>query len=198
VVQHALKITMPLPGHDQCVCPLLSLEDCKVELSAQYPVAQTNWNGDWPGAVTSEVVVLEPGAFDAALPDVYVVQQMTVSTGDLSVVSDYYWPMQPLSAYNDYTAPLLKWEKTTVSGITSNAFDLRGYYSQTYYPGHHNQSEEFLFEPGLEPGLSAGTLQELRDADIKMIYIHFQMFGPPIVKFVGFDDVVRDYAPPGP
>jgi hypothetical protein len=54
--------------------------------------------------------------------------------------------------------------------LTSDPIVLRGDYSQTYRPGHHNFSEEFVFEPGLEGSLPPGLLAELQAADVQLIH----------------------------
>ena len=50
---------------------------------------------------------------------------------------------------------------------------LRDYFSQTYRPEHHNFSENFLFEPALEPGISSAILAELKAKDIRQIYLYY-------------------------
>jgi hypothetical protein len=48
---------------------------------------------------------------------------------------------------------------------------LRGYYSQTYRPGHHNFTEEFLFEPRLEPDMDPAILRALEAINVQAIHI---------------------------
>ena len=67
------------------------------------------------------------------------------------------------------TGDLKQWHETAISGLTSEPFILKGYFSQTYKPTRHNFSEQFLFEPALEEGISSNILQQLRAADIKQI-----------------------------
>ena len=104
---------------------------------------------------------------------------------------NFYWPPAPTGPTAGYTAPLQKWDLTTISGLTTTPLKLRGYFSQTYRPGHHNFSEEFLFEPRLEEGISPSTLTELGALDIKQIYLQFGG-ATPTFKAIGFDDRVRD------
>jgi hypothetical protein len=54
---------------------------------------------------------------------------------------------------------------------------LKGYFSQTYRPGHHNISEKFLYEPRLEPGISEEILDELKQQDIRLFYMQVGFFG---------------------
>lgn len=48
---------------------------------------------------------------------------------------------------------------------------LKGWFSQTFRPGHHNFSEDFMFEPALEEGLAAGVKQELATKDIQALVV---------------------------
>ena len=57
---------------------------------------------------------------------------------------------------------MVEWEQSRISGLTVEPIVLQGYYSQTYGPWHHNFSEEFIFEPRLEPGLPAEQLNAAR------------------------------------
>ena len=66
----------------------------------------------------------------------------------------------------------------------------RRYYSQTYRPGHHNFTEEFIFEPRLEPGLPASTLAELNAANIQFLYVDLG-FVTPVIYLVGLDQKMR-------
>ncbi len=88
----------------------------------------------------------------------------------VDVQTSFYWPDEPPLA-GGYTAPLVRFEETTITGLTSQPIVLHGYYSQTYRPGHHNFTEDFIFEPGLEPGGPAATLAELSAANIKYLHV---------------------------
>ena len=48
---------------------------------------------------------------------------------------------------------------------------LRDYYSQTYRPGHHNFTEEFIFEPALDSELAESDVIALHNAGIQALYI---------------------------
>ena len=96
------------------------------------------------------------------------------------------WP--PVGA--GYTSPLVKWEETTITGLISQPISLHGYFSQTYKPGHHNFEAEYIFEPGLEDGLSEAILAELADKDIRLVYVPFGRNGG--FKVMGEDGRMRD------
>jgi len=90
-----------------------------------------------------------------------------------SINISFYWPPEPTGVVAGYTAPLVRWVETVITGYTTEPIVLHGWHSQTYHPGHHNFSEEFILEPQLEPGLSEQLLDELRTQDIRMIYLVF-------------------------
>ncbi|MBX3227467.1 MAG: hypothetical protein KIT84_14020 [Labilithrix sp.] len=69
------------------------------------------------------------------------------------------------------TASLGRWESTEIRGLTSAPIVLRGYFSQTFRPGHHNFDEDFAFEPALEEGLPAAQAAELEAKDIQTIFL---------------------------
>jgi len=86
------------------------------------------------------------------------------------------------------TDPLAYFVETTISGLTSQPIVLDGYYSQTFRPGHHNFTEDFLFEPQLEPGISQNILSELKDKDIRLIRLiidHY--YDGSSIETYGFD-----------
>jgi hypothetical protein len=68
--------------------------------------------------------------------------------------TSFYWPENPQVSAG-YTAPLVDWGETRISGLSSQPIVLHGYYSQTYRPEHHNFGESFIFEPLLEEGMPA-------------------------------------------
>ena len=68
---------------------------------------------------------------------------------------------------------------------------LTNYYSQTYGPGHHNFSEEYIFEPRLEPGLLSGTLAQLNAANIQLIYVYWPGGANAMMWVLGLDQKFR-------
>ena len=103
-------------------------------------------------------------------------QERAFSAHGVSIRSSFYYPPLPkgLTAWElggGNTAPLKRWDQTIIEGLTTEPIVLKGYYSQTFRPEHHNQFEHFLFEPRLEPGLSAGILDQLQDKGIRFIHM---------------------------
>ena len=62
--------------------------------------------------------------------------------------------------------------ETVITGLTTQPIVLRGEYSQSYAPGHHNLAEQFIFEPALEPDMSQQQLAELEQAGVRAIHVY--------------------------
>jgi hypothetical protein len=92
------------------------------------------------------------------------------SSGGVEVVTSYWHPPPPEN-FAGYTAPAIKWQQTSISGLTARPIVLTGYYSQTHAPNYHNSGGEYIFDPRLEPGLSASILRELEAANIAYLVI---------------------------
>lgn len=89
----------------------------------------------------------------------------------LTIQTAFWYPPVPRGVTAGYTAPAIKWEKTTITGLTTAPIELMGYYSQTYAPKHHNFSADYVFEPRLEPGLSEAARAELEQADVAYLVV---------------------------
>ena len=152
--------------------PILTLSDLNMgrlylEVTYDQPVPFRDWTN--ATTTTTDTVSLRP-TLQPDPGDKF--QRRTVSDKDsgISIDASFYWPPHPTGATAGYTAPLVRWEETVIEGLTDSAIVLRGNYSQTYGPAHHNFSEEFIFEPRLEAGISPDILNQLRQKDIRMIY----------------------------
>ena len=150
-------------------CPVVFLSDLTYALETQYDEPVLSWDWQQGGAVigttTDEVVLVtawEPDPDD--LP-----QTRTIEDAGVTIETSYYWPPYPTGPTAGYTAPLARWIATTISGLTSEPFTLTGEYAQTYGAGHHNFFERFLFEPRVQSGVPAETLDELRARGIDLI-----------------------------
>ncbi len=149
--------------------PLFTVQDFALELAVTYatPVPTLGFDG-LPSTTKEELVHLAPCP---APEDARILQTRPLtSKSGVRVETSFYWPIPPSGAVAGYTAPLVRFEETRITGLTTEPIVLRGYYSQTYHPFHHNFAEEFIFEPRLEPGLPAATLDELARANIQLIH----------------------------
>ncbi len=102
-----------------------------------------------------------------------VLQERAFAAGGVSIRTSFYYPPPP-AGFTDWaahTAPLVRWGRTTIEGLTAEPLVLEGYYSRTYRPEHHNLIEHFLFEPRLEPNLSPAILAQLQDLDVWLIHL---------------------------
>jgi len=165
--------------------PILTLLDLwRPVLRVKYdrPVPTRDWNG--PTTTTEEEIQLCP----CPKPRMDDLLQRRTFAGPKGVLinTTFYWPAEP-SGVIIYTAPLVRWVETIIEGYTTRPIVLHGYYSQTHRPDHHNFGEHFIFEPQLEPGLSADLLTELRAKNIRFIYIHSGS-GDPTITIYGYDD----------
>jgi hypothetical protein len=109
-----------------------------------------------------------------------------VTVGDVTIRTQFYWPPPPSGPTAGYTAPLVRWVETTLTGLTSTPILLQNGYAQTYLPGHHNFWETFLFEPGLDPGVPPEVLTELQNRGIGRILVSTPE--PGSICIYDFDD----------
>jgi hypothetical protein len=177
--------------------PVLNLSDLRltftVDFATPQPALEFSFEGPIPVMVNQHSVVLEPRRM---LISTNHLQERTFPAGAVSVQTSFYWPKPPGRGIGDKTAPLVQWKETRIAGLTSEPITLRGDYAQTYRPGHHNFTEEFIFEPALEEGLAPSVLQELQAANVKLIYIQGEgLFGspdePPVMMILGIDGNFR-------
>jgi len=168
--------------------PIFTQNDFETYVSVDYarPQPTISYLGEF-STTTNEIAFLEPRR---VLGPNDILKQYTASKpGVVNIEIKFYWPNEPPAAAG-YTAPLVRFVETRITGLTTQPIVLIGYYSQTYRPGHHNFTEEFIFEPRLEPGLSAATLAELQVANIQFLHLHFG-FTETAINVVGLDQKMR-------
>ncbi|MFP6875625.1 MAG: PEP/pyruvate-binding domain-containing protein [Roseibacillus sp.] len=174
--------------------PLYALGDFDVWFLADYenPLPDLDWRGEL-APTTVDVVRLIKGSPEDELPTGSIlVERPFTNARRVRIKTSFYWPPHPTGPIAGYTAPLEKWVGTTITGLTTQTITLTGYFSQTYRPGHHNFTEEFLFEPGLEPGIPQSILDELQAQNIRMIYFYAGGGPSNVLRAVGFDGSIRD------
>jgi hypothetical protein len=123
---------------------------------------------DRVGSTREDNVMLERCAGEA---DVAPAPQTIDERGPngLRVKATYrYW--KPQGGF-EKTASLATWEGTTITGLISKPIVLKGWWSQSFRPGHHNFDEDFMFEPGLEENLPADVAAELAAKDIQALVL---------------------------
>ncbi len=170
--------------------PLVVLTDGWLALSATYanPVPEP---GQWPdGTSTFDYTGLVSCPEETVLTPSHIPVHRNATADGLTVDVRFWWPPAPTGATAGYTAPLVKWDVTTITGLTSTPIELRGYWSQTYRPGHHNFSEDFVFEPRLEEGIDPTLITELNQQDIAALLVTYG-FESLIVDAIGLDGKIR-------
>jgi hypothetical protein len=118
-----------------------------------------------------------------------IFQERFFASGGISIHTSFYYPPPP-SGFDSWelaTAPLTRWDRTVIEGLTSEPIILQGYYSQTYRPQHHNQIENFLFEPRLEPGISAEILDQLEEQGVGLIHLTYDNTGGDESQIATYD-----------
>ena len=154
-----------------------------LELSVDYQVAVPTIDFMGPTMTTNDVALV-CGCPGPEVGDLF--QQRSFTDGQtVFIETEFFWP-RPLDLVAGYTAPLSRWVQTTISGLTTVPIVLAGDDSQTYRPGHHNITEEFLFEPALEPGLTQQQLDELQAADVRAIHVSYGTAPEP--EFTYYND----------
>ena len=168
-----------------------------LKLSVDYDDPVRAWAGDScsePGVAATLSNKLYLWRIPQESPDDILEQYYHESEG-ISITTEFYRPPPP---HNDgtwemTTAPMARWKLTTIQGYTTEPIVLEGFYSQTYHAGHHNIREHFLFEPGLEPGISQGILDQLKAQDIRLIHLVIDKWSSEtVIRTYGFDFIPGD------
>jgi len=116
-------------------------------------------------------------------------RQITNQAGVL-IETSYYWPPPLRGSTVSYTAPLVDWVQTRITGLTVSPIVLTNVYAQTYCPGRHDFFEEIIFEPQLDPGVSPALLQELQVPNIQFLYSTYES-GESAICALGLDGTIR-------
>lgn len=166
--------------------PVFTQADFPKKVTVSYATPMPTMSSGVSGTTTSETVSLQ------VRPEIMpggVLCQRTLQSGSVTIETTFYWPKRP-EGIMIYTAPLLEFVQTRITGLTADPITLTNAYSQTYAPGHHNFSEEFVFEPRLDPGTSPAALAQLSAANIQLIYAYWNS-ATNVLYALGFDQKFR-------
>jgi hypothetical protein len=156
------------------VSPVVVPADFGFGLSVQWsnPVPYLDWL-DGPQTRTEDSISLWTSCPDTSVLEAgsMRIERNYAAPNGVTVATAYWFPPPPRGFTAGYTAPIVKWEETTITGLASTPIVLRGYYSQTHRPAHHNFGGDYIFEPGLEPGIAATVLDELEAQDIRYLVV---------------------------
>jgi hypothetical protein len=158
--------------------PVFCAADFPARVNVAYATPQPALDSQGrPTTVTSDFAVLEAPR-NLTYGSIRIERLLDTGRG-LTVRTVFYWPDTDDGPVAGYTAPLVKFESTTITGLLPHPIVLRDYYAQTYRPGHHNFTEEFIFEPALDPDLPVADAIALRNAGIQALYIQAGTAGTP-------------------
>lgn len=171
--------------------PLRTVSDGYLSFTGTWarPVFALDFN-QVPGTRTMDAISLGSCPEDAVLDGRSRLVTREATAQGKHVRTRFYHPPMPHGDSAGYTAPLEAWKETTLSGFTAQPIVLHGFWSQTYRPGHHNFTEEFLFEPRLEEGLSPAVKAELEAANVQWIYVEVS-YDTSSIGVMGTDGVFR-------
>ena len=177
--------------------PVRGLSQINYYLGADYrspvPVYNSGFGGVNESTTRNDTVRLVVGKPSDPAQEGSLLQTRSFSAGGISIETQFYWPPFPKGPTAGYTSPLEKWVQTTITGLTDEPIELKGYYSQTYRPGHHNFWEDFVFEPVLDEELSDSQASELQNRNIRQILLFTDPWGQGgSMSFIGLDGKARE------
>jgi len=199
-VKYKLSVGIPRWMPDR-KSPIIFADELDWRLEANYKKSRTDYQQQAFGGeglkkkkIRTDEIGLEGFDPDEEITtDDLLQERLAKGKGGKKIEVEFYWPPAPTGPTAGYTAPLKAWKETLITGITEEPISLKGWYSQTYAPGHHNFWEEFIFEPSKEEGISGEQLAELEDNDVKLIYLFIDRGRSADAYIIGFDDEARAF-----
>lgn len=158
-----VRSTTP-PQAPWVICP-----DFSLALAADYAVAQPRFDGAGVSSTLSDMVRLVPSPVIGS--NSLLQARAFTNKARVVVATRFYWPQPPAGPSAGYTAPNIGFLDTRITGLTSEPLVLTDRAAQTYSAGHHNFSETFLFEPRLDPAVSAVQRAELEAAQVRQLVV---------------------------
>lgn len=149
--------------------PLVTVRDFMLTLEAKYATAQPTFDFSGPSTTLNDTVLLT--LCPVIRSDSLLQNRAFTNSSQVVVRPQFWWPQPPKGPSAGYTAPNLGFVETRITGLTTEPLVLRARAAQTYSPGHHNFWEAFLFEPRLDPAVSAAQLAELEAKQIRQLVV---------------------------
>jgi len=141
----------------------------------------------WPGEPRQDNIRIMPQPSDSSFQERTILYVPPWPLNYIYISTSFYYAEQEEGDL--HTDVLSHFAGSTIYGLTTEPIVLSGYYSQTYAPGRHNQYEEFIFEPRLEPGISQSILDELEAQDIHLIYAYKTWGENYIITTLSYDEL---------
>ncbi len=174
--------------------PVVVLEELNQKLEVDYhlklPFYDWNGIGERNADETKLGICPEDVDLNGAL-----LQTRQFEADGITITTEFYWPPAPTGVTAGYTAPALKFVQTTIEGLTDAPITLTSQLSQSYRPGHHNFSEDFIFEPAKQPGLSSDIRLQLAAKNLTQLYFRAVDLYDGEVQSAWFVDRQRNLQP---
>ncbi|MCF7763359.1 MAG: PEP/pyruvate-binding domain-containing protein [Verrucomicrobia bacterium] len=195
----AVRMTVTIEGFPSEVSVArdvaVTLRDSRVTVSALHAIPQQEFvylNGSVQlGTTRQDSVTLAIDRSTGTPSALSSVQTRKFAGGALAVESKFYWPPPPSGPSAGYTAPVQKWVETVITGIADEPIVLKGFFSQTYLPGHHNFFESFVFQPSAEEGISEEVLERLKEVNLDKIVCEGEPSSVGTIRIIGLDGKLR-------
>ncbi len=174
--------------------PVVTLDDFRVSFEVEYQQAVPVGLGDPENALTEDCTLYEPWQpTDGDTPEECLFEDP--NTG-VTICTRFYsrW------GWGWASPTSVQFESTRIEGLTTEPIVLTGFFSQSVGGGAHLCPKNFLFEPGLEPGIARQILDELAAGNIRLIYYTTGarecrptewQDTPPFIRFLGFDQPIE-------
>jgi len=186
-----LEFALPTTMRDDR-SPVQTLADGIVYATHVYATPKPGMGGFNGDTVDSDTVRLQV-CDDVTEPAVGAIERNFDITDTGVTVNIHMWyPPNPTGPTAGYTAPLHMWEDITITGLTTTPMVLQSHASRTFRPGHHNFTEDFLFEPQLDANVSQAQLDELAAADIQLIWVEAG-YQEGVIRVMGADGSFREW-----
>lgn len=176
-----------LRGRDQLPAMLYDELYLRLQVDTDEPVPYVEYEGTVQTRTREHVKLTsvcperhQPTASDQRI-------ERALGSGGIAIDTAFYWPAPPTGPQAGYTAPLVAWDRTTITGLTTAPIVLTSPWAQTTRPEHHNFGASYLFEPALDPDLDATTRAELEAANVRLLYATES----GTLLLIGFDGTFR-------
>ena len=175
-------------GAAQSVTPFLAPPEIRKYLTATYPAPMPlirQWDLALTNTLSEEVQLVvrpDPATLQPETPNTMTNRNgLELRIAFLASTNASGPPMgvdkHPMGYYPIALSP---WTHTRITGLLTTPMELRGYWSQSSAPSHHNLQTWYLFDPRREPGLLPAQLAELEARNVDLIFVMRSFLTPDI------------------